>query len=115
MALQENISAAQEAMQNFFAKVEALKQHLNSENAYAYHKISDMFSKFNEAVDASDDLSDALSAIEYPSVDVDETTYIITLPKFIFNNTEVTAEELSEDADLAAEILDTGSDILYLD
>lgn len=115
MALSDQISDAREALDVLYAKVDALKQRFVEANALSYEDIGETINVFNEIVDASDDASVALGAIEFPIMDVEGTDYIITVPAFIHNNVTVTAEELAEDADLAAELIEMESSVLVVD
>lgn len=115
MALSDQISDAREALDVLYAKVDALKQRFVEANALSYQEIGDTITTFNEIVDASDDASDALGAIEFPTIDVEETAYVITVPAFIHNNVTVTAEELAADEDFAADLIEMESSVIIAD
>jgi PKD repeat protein len=61
-----------------------------------------------ELVTAIEALQLALLGMTYPTVSLEEVDYDIILPEVIWNGTLYTAEEIADDEELAAEMLEAG-------
>lgn len=112
MALTDLITDTNEALANLYAKVDALKQRFVDLNALSLEHIGPTGAAIDEVGDALTDALAVYNDIQFPTVEVESTTYIITVPQFIHNNVTVTAEELAEDAEMAAELIEMGSPVL---
>lgn len=111
VTLKEQIDTRNAALQDLKAAAEKLLKAIESvkdKNGEGSHTLSTLAI---DVTNKSSDLTDAC-AINYPTVTVDETEYDILKPEFMRNGSLVTAEELADDEEMAASMLEENSNIL---